>query len=127
MDNRLYFIIGDLLSNIVAGVVTAWLSYLIVSTDWNMFLAMWAMMLLGMLLSMVLFFPAGRYFGAMEVMLPMMLTGMCSGMLVGMWVAMSNPDLGQVLFAGGLTGLFCILAVWFMNSKLRGPRDVRSR
>ena len=44
MDNRLYFVLGDLLSNIVIGALVGTLAVIVVGTGWNMWLAMLLMM-----------------------------------------------------------------------------------
>ena len=88
MDSRLYFVLGDLASNLLVGALAGWLSALVIGVGWNMWLAMFLAMALGMLVGLVLFFPLGMAFGAMEVMLPTMFSGMLSGMVVGMWTAM---------------------------------------
>ena len=120
MDNRLYFVIGDLFSNILVGVVVGCFCWLIVGADWNMWLAMIVMMLVGMLLASMLFFPLGILFGAMEVMLPLMLSGMVSGMIVGMWIPMSPLTLIESSVIGAMSGVLGLLAVWVLNNNIRG-------
>lgn len=120
MDKRIYFVIGDVLVNVAIAILVAMLSYWIVNTNWNMFIAMWLMMIVGMALAMLLALPAGILFGAMEVMLPMKLSGMASGMLVGMWAAMHPLSFSQAIGVGGTTGLISIVLVWLLNSKIRG-------
>lgn len=120
MDNRLYFVLGDLLSNILVGAAVGWLSWLIVGPHWNMFLAMWLMMLVGMVVSLPLLLPASIFFGAMEIMLSNMFTGMLSGMVVGMWISMSPLSAVQALLIGGATGILSIIIIWTMNACLRG-------
>ena len=83
MDSRLYFVLGDLASNLLVGALAGWFSALVIGDGWNMWLAMFLAMGLGMLLGLVLFFPLGMAFGAMEVMLPTMFSGMLAGMVVG--------------------------------------------
>ncbi len=124
MDNRLYFILGDLLSNVLVGSVVGGLSWLIVGPQWNMFLAMFVMMLVGMLVALSLFIPASIMFGAMEIMLPIMVTGMLSGMVVGMWIPMSPLSVVQALKIGAGCGLLSILGIWYLNHQLRGVRPI---
>ncbi len=120
MDKRLYFVVGDLVSNIAVGALVAWLCCWLFSPGWNMFLAMFVAMFVGMLLATVLWLPASIYFGAMEVMTPLMLTGMVSGMVVGMWAAMMPIGVSMALFVGAVSGLVTIVAVWIANEQLRG-------
>ena len=120
MDNRLYFVIGDLLANILVGAFVAGICWLLVDQGWNMWLAMVVMMVLGMVIAAILFLPLGVYLGAMEVMIPTMLTGMLSGMVVGMWLAMSSlPALGAIAI-GGVCGLIGIGCIWVFNNQVRG-------
>ena len=46
MDNRLYFVLGDLLANITLGALIGALAVALVGTGWNMWLAMVMMMVL---------------------------------------------------------------------------------
>jgi hypothetical protein len=120
MDNRLYFVFGDLLSNIVMGALVGVVSVLLVSTGWNMWLAMVLMMVIGMVLGLVGALAFGFLYGAMEVMVPVMQTGMWSGMVVGMWQAMAPLTYSQGALAGGVTGLLVLNVIWVANTGLRG-------
>ena len=124
MDKRFYFVFGDLLSNVLVGAIVAWVSWLIVSPDWNMFVAMWAMMFVGMAISLPLFIPASMLFGAMEIMLPTMFTGMLSGMVVGMWIPMSPLSALQAVAIGAAVGVLGIVIIWVMNARLRGVQEL---
>ena len=122
MDSRLYFVLGDLAGNILVGAVAGWLSALVIVTGWHMVPAMFLAMALGMLVGLVLFFPLGMAFGAMEVMVPTMFSGMLAGMAIGMWAAM-HPVAGiDALLAGGSCGLLGIIVVWLLNHAVRGRR-----
>ncbi len=123
MDSRLYFVLGDLASNLLVGALAGWLSALVIGVGWNMWLAMFLAMALGMLVGLLLFFPLGMAFGAMEVMLPIMLSGMLSGMVVGMWAAMHPVSAVTGLMAGAGCGLVGINVVWVLNVGLRGQRS----
>ena len=123
MDSRLYFVLGDLVSNILVGLVAGWLCALIIGVGWNMFLAMVLAMIIGMIVGTILWFPLGMLFGAMEVMLPTMFGGMLSGMVVGMWAAMMPLGAGQAAVIGGVCGLVAIVTVWVLNNALRGVRS----
>jgi hypothetical protein len=122
MDSRLYFVLGDLFSNILVGVVAGWLAALVVGEGWNMLLAMVLAMVLGMIVGTILWLPLGALFGAMEVMLPTMFGGMLSGMVVGMWAAMAPVGGLVAALTGGGCGLLAIVIVWVMNYSLRGVR-----
>lgn len=124
MDSRLYFVLGDLFSNVAVGLVAGVLAALVVGEDWNMYLAMILAMVLGMIVGTVLWLPLGALFGAMEVMLPTMFGGMISGMVVGMWVAMSPISVKAAALVGMACGLLAIVIVWIINGSLRGIRDL---
>lgn len=122
MDNRFYYVMGDLFSSVVAGVVAGWFSWLVVSTGWNMWVAMVVAMLLGMALALLVWFPLGLVWGAMEVMVPVMLAGMLGGMVLGMWCAMTALSPLAAAAIGGVCGLVSIVAVWMLNNSVRGIR-----
>ena len=122
MDNRLYFVLGDLFANLLTGLLAALLCWWVIVTGWNMFLAMLLALALGVFVGLVLFFPLGVLFGAMEVMLPIMFTGMVSGMVVGMAVAMHPLPLLAAVQYGLVTGFICIVFIWLLNVRLRGVR-----
>jgi len=124
MDNRLYFVLGDLLSNIVIGALIGVIAVLVVGTGWNMWLAMVLMMVVGMAISLPASLAFGIRFGAMEVMVPAMQTGMMSGMVVGMWQAMSPLSVSQGAIIGGITGLVILNIIWVANTALRGIRTL---
>ena len=76
MDHRLYFVLGDLFANLTTGALVGWLSWLIVDPGWNMWIAMFLMMVISMFVAIILWIPFSVLFGAMEVMVPLMFTGM---------------------------------------------------
>lgn len=121
MDHRPFFAVGDFLANIAIGVLTGLLCWAIVDTGWNMWLAMFAMMALGMIAGLVMFFIASIKLGDMEVMVPVMFSGMLSGMVVGMAAAMMQLGLADAALMGGASGLLGIAIIWIANSWLRGP------
>jgi hypothetical protein len=120
MDSRLYFVLGDLASNILVGLVVGWLCCLIVDVGWHMFLTMVLAMFIGMVTGTVLWFPLGRFFGAMEVMLPTMFSGMLSGMVVGMWATMMPLGDFEAAAIGGVCGLISIVIIWILNNSVHG-------
>ncbi len=120
MDNRLYFVLGDILANIVIAALIGALAVVIVDTGWNMWLAMVLMMVIGMALALPGAFLFGYWFGAMEIMVPVMQAGMWSGMVVGMWQAMSPLSVQQGMLIGAVTGLVVLNVIWVANVALRG-------
>lgn len=120
MDNRLYFVLSDLFSNMLIGMLVGGLCWLVVGVDWNMWAAMVLMMVVGMILALVMFFPLGILFGAMEVMLPLMFSGMLAGMVVGMWIPMSALMFLEAAIIGAMSGLLGLVVVWILNTSLRG-------
>lgn len=123
MDSRLFFVLGDLATNILVGGVVGWLCSLIVGVGWNMFFAMLLTMFIGMVAGTVLWFPLGIFFGAMEVMLPAMFSGMLSGMVVGMWATMMSLGDYEAVAIGGACGLIGITTIWILNNQVRGIRS----
>lgn len=122
MDSRLYFVLGDLGSNVFIGLAVGWLSAMLVGVGWNMYLAMMVTMVLGMVVGTILWLPLGILFGAMELMVPAMCTGMVSGMVVGMWAAMVPLGANEAATIGAVCGLASIVLVWIVNNSLRGVR-----
>ena len=122
MDHRLYFIVGDLISNISVGILIALSAALLISTGWNMFIAMAVMMLLAMVMGLFLSLALGIFFGAMEIMVTVMFSSMFSGMLSGMWLAMTDVTLMQLVCLGALTGLVVTCIIWLINAQIRGIR-----
>jgi hypothetical protein len=120
MDHRLYFVLGDIATNILVGTLIGALAALIVGPGWNMIVAMLVLMFLGMLIAGILSLVIGILFGAMEVMVPVMLTGMVSGMVVGMWAAMAPLSTTSAALIGAVCGFVSIVGVWVVNNTVRG-------
>jgi hypothetical protein len=120
VDHRLYFAVGDFLANIAIGAIVGVICWAIVSPSWNMWIAMFAMMPVGTIVGLLLFFPIGMKLGAMEVMVPMMFSGELTGMVVGMGAAMYVLSLRDAVLLGAATGLVGIVIIWIANSILRG-------
>lgn len=127
MDKRLFFTLGDLLANTAIGLIVGLASWAIVGPAWNMWLAMFAMMALGMVCGLIFFFPVGLKLGAMEVMVPLMFSGMLSGMVVGMWEPMSPLSAGSAALIGALSGFVGITCIWAVNARLRGVAEQGER
>jgi hypothetical protein len=120
LDHRLYFVVGDFVANIVIGAIVGLICWAIVSPSWNMWIAMFAMMPVGTVVGLLLFFPVGMKFGAMEVMVPLMFSGELTGMVVGMAAAMMKMSAGNAALWGAATGVAAIVLIWIVNSILRG-------
>jgi hypothetical protein len=120
LDHRLFFVVGDFLANLAIGAIVGLLAWLIVGPGWNMWIAMFAMMALGMVCGLIFFFPVGMKLGAMEVMIPVMYSGMWAGMFVGMAEAMMPLPALHAVAIGAACGVAEIVFVWVANSILRG-------
>ncbi len=120
MDRRWYFAVGDFAASLLVGMAAALAAWLIVPAGWNMWAAMAAMMPLGMIIGLVLFFPIGALLGAQEAMIPAMYTGMWAGMVVGMMAAMMPLPLSHALQMGAACGIAEIVFLWAANTLLRG-------
>ena len=120
MDHRLYYAVGDFLAALVIGIVAGLAAWLIVSPAWNMWVAMFSMMALGMVIGLVLFFPIAAKLGAMEAMIPAMYSGMWAGMFVGMLGSMMPVGLRHAVEIGAACGVAEIIFIWTANTILRG-------
>jgi hypothetical protein len=128
MALRPYFVLGDIFTNLVAGMAAALCARALVGISWNILLAMPAGMVAGMLassLAALLFMPL---FGAFEVMLPAMLTGMISGMLVGMLESMRGLSPAEAAACGSASGIVSIawayaVTAWVRRRDRAGPRE----
>lgn len=119
-DNR-FFIFGDLISNMLCGVIAALIARGVIDEGWSMLPAMAVGMILGMVAAMMLnVLILMRSFGAMEIMLPCMLGGMLSGMWMGMRASMSPIALLDVITLGLLIGITTVALCWAANARLRG-------
>lgn len=121
MEKRLYFVLGDLIANIlvatVAVAVTAWL----IGGSWGMIPGMIVGMVLGMIIAIPLTVAVlAPLLGIMEVMAPCMLGGMFGGMWGGMW-----PLQGEEILRWGVgTGVAAFALVYALNSVMTGPRKI---
>ncbi|MFA7603190.1 MAG: hypothetical protein WCY29_09295 [Novosphingobium sp.] len=127
MDQRLPYAVGDFLASLVIGMAAGLVSWLIVSPAWNMWVAMFAMMPLGMVVGLVLYFPVAGRLGAMEAMIPAMYAGMWGGMVVGMMSAMVALPLRHALEMGAACGIGEIVFLWIANGLLRGAGRRKAR
>ena len=120
MDNRSFYVVGDLVANVIVGLIVALAVCAIVGPGWNMWLAMGSMMVLGMALGLILFFPFSIKLGAHETMIPAMYTGMWTGMFVGMLAAMMPLTMRHAAEIGAMVGAAEIVFIWIVNTLLRG-------
>jgi hypothetical protein len=117
MEKRPYFVLGDLLVNVTAGVAAAISVRALVPPSWHPVVAMFVGMCLGSLVASVVSFLFMPFFGAFEVMLPAMLTGMVAGMAASLLEAPALP--------GALIGLAVVGWVYILTA-IAGSRDGRS-
>lgn len=121
METRAYFLFGDLLGNLVVGALAAIVCGYLCSGWPFMVIGMVVAMFLGMIISTILTVTVLlKWFGAMEVMLPVMTTGMFSAMAIVMW-----PPGGSYSVAGaaelGLTVGFAVFVItWIINAIIVG-------
>ena len=115
METRPFFVIGDLLVNLLVGGVSGLLASSVVDPSWNPIAAMFVGMLLGMLTAMPLSAIFMPLFGAFEIMIPGAFTGMVAGMLVAMAATM-RPLVGTTAIAlGASCGLSCLAIIYLMT------------
>jgi hypothetical protein len=126
MDRRMFYAVGDFLASLLIGIVAGLVAWSIVSPGWNMWAAMAAMMPLGMVTGMILYFPIARFLGAQEAMIPAMYTGMWAGMVVGMMGAMMPLPMHHAIEMGAACGIAEIIFIWLANTILRGVTRERS-
>jgi len=120
LETRPYFLFGDLLANVVAGVLVALLCCVVFGPSWNMFVAMFVGMGIGMFVSVFVALPMGAFFGAMEVMVPVMTTGMVAGMVVSMGAAMEPVTAGRAVWLGAVSGVATLVACYAADAWIRG-------
>jgi len=121
MNNKQWFLLGDVLSNVFIGLFSAWLCALWFDSEDGMLFAMLLGMFVPMLLSMPFALLFGRYFGALEIMLPMMLTAMLSGMVVSMRASMGTMMSFDINSYGVLSAVLVLLVVKLMDNHMMAP------
>ncbi len=119
MQDRLYFLLGDIASNALVGAVcgyagVAWMPHA---------LGFWGGMLVSMVLSMLFTMVASltvllHYFGAMEVMIPTMLGGMAANMLVCVLAHFCGIGVSTGILVGTGVGLVVLAATATANTVL---------
>jgi hypothetical protein len=122
MERRLFFVFGDLLTNVTCGSLAALCCAWLLSAL-PMIPAMLLGMLVGMLLSMVLLFGIlMRHFGAMEPMVQGMTSGMLAGMFATMFISPDVPLTVSALELGAATGCMVFVVTWLLNAVISGPQ-----
>ena len=123
--DRLYFLVGDIVSNATTGACAGFACALVINPGWHMFTAMLGGMLIGMAVALLLVFPLMRYFGAMEVMLPVMLSGMVAAMIVAMMASMTALSLSAGLRWGAGCGLSALAFCAYADYLIRGAQAMQ--
>lgn len=121
MEKRLYFIAGDLISNIVVGIISVGVTTLLIGGNMPMLPGMLAGMVVGMVLAMGLSMGVlAPRLGIMEIMMPCMMTGMFGGMFGGM----NAFSIVQTLQWGTATGVVVMSLVYLLNAALSGQQKL---
>ena len=115
METRPYFVLGDVLANSVVGALVGVASAALFGPGWNMIIAMFVGMVLGMVISLPALLGFVVFFGAMEVMLPAMTTGMVAGMVVSMSATMGPLSFASAAVLGVKSGLGVLVAIYLAN------------
>lgn len=119
MENRPYFIAGDIGANILVATVCLAVTTWLIGGSWGMLPGMVAGVLVGMFIAMMLSMGwLVRVLGIMEIMTPCMLTGMFAGMFGGMW----SLGFGDILLLGPATGLATLFVIYALNAGMAGPQ-----
>jgi len=118
MEKRLYFVLGDLFANAIAGVAAALSAHALIAPAWHPLLAMPLGMGVGAVTASVVAFLFMPLLGSLEVMLPAMLTGMVAGMAGSMS--------GAPVLTGASIGLAVVAWVYFLTAMAGRSRDGRS-
>jgi hypothetical protein len=117
MKRRIYFIFGDMISNVIIGGAAGYVSHALVNESWRAVPAMAAGMVLGSVIAVAASLVFMLFFGDFEIMLPGMFSGMMSGMFIAMVVAMGQIKVLQAAGWGAVIGLGPFAAVYILNSR----------
>ena len=123
-ERRPYFVFGDVVSNVAAGILVGITVAKMVNEGWPMPIAMAAGMLVGEGVALPVAMMASTLFGAFEVMLPVMTTGMVTGMLMGMTASTRVIATNAAVRNGALVGVVVLVVTYVVNSHIRSKGDV---
>jgi hypothetical protein len=121
MEKRPYFVIGDLIANILVATAAVALTAWLIGGSWGMIPGMIVGMVLGMIIAVPLTVALlAPLLGIMEVLAPCMLGAMFGGMWGGMW-----PLQGAEILRWGVgTGVVSFVVVYALNTVLSGPQRI---
>lgn len=129
IETRPYFLFGDLLGCVVAGIAASFVAAVLPAV-WPMALSMPLGMVAGMLAGLVIAAMVVPFFG-MESMPPAMMTGMIAGMVATMapMLDIASAEHSTVapttrLMLGALTGAVVFVGMYLLNAAVSG-RDRR--
>ncbi len=117
MKRRIYFIFGDMVSNVIIGGAAGVVSRALVNETWRAVPAMAAGMALGSVIAAAASLVFMLFFGDFEIMLPGMFSGMLSGMFTAMMEAMGPIKVLQAAGWGAIIGLAPFVAVYVLDSR----------
>ena len=121
MEKRLYFVTGDILSNVVVGIVSVGVTTLLIGGSMGMWPGMLAGMVVGMVLAMGLSMGVlAPRLGIMEIMMPCMMTGMFGGM----WGGMVSLGIIDTLLWGAATGVTVLTVIYLLNAAISGQQKL---
>lgn len=116
----MFFKIGDFITPVLIGGITAAAVAATVSPGASMIASMVIGMLWGMAAQAIVFLLLMPLFGAFEIMVPAMLAGMAGGMLTGMLAASGIAGRGGLIGIGMTIGVAVFGWVWWRNKALQG-------
>jgi hypothetical protein len=116
----MFFKIGDFITPVLIGGITAAAVAATVLPGGSMIASMVIGMLWGMAAQVIVFLLLMPLFGAFEIMVPAMLAGMAGGMLTGMLAASGITGYGGLIGVGILVGVAVFGWVWWRNKALQG-------
>jgi len=121
MEKRLYFIVGDVLANIIVATLALAASSALIGGNLGMVPGMFVGMFIGMLVALIISMGVlAPLLGIMEILMPCMLGGMIAGMWGGMW----DLSAAQIWQWGVATGLGTLVFIYVINALLTGPQKV---